>query len=150
MYKIACRILLFDAIALIVLGVYSILFNNTSMFTPIDWIMDPNFWNNEILSRGTQKFKMFTWDYLGMLHIIWGINIFYIVKYGLIKKKEIWALRSLVISVAVWQAVGLIFAFKMGKSTFLLGAIVSAICLFIIPIIVINNGLKIMREGNKK
>jgi hypothetical protein len=50
--------------------------------------MDPNFWENETLSNGTLKFKIFTWDLLGMFHIIWGVNIIFIVKYSLMKKKK--------------------------------------------------------------
>lgn len=154
MYKIACRILLFDAIALIVIGIYSVLFNNTPLFSIIDWIMNPNFWENEMLSSGTKKFKIFTWDYLGMFHIIWGVNIFYIVKHGLVKKKEAWASRSIAISVAVWLLVDLIFTIKIKHNTFLVGSVISAICFFILPLTIINKTIEtkdnlILKQGSK-
>ena len=142
MYKIACRILTFDAIALIVLGIYSVLFNNTSLFSIIDWIMNPNFWGNELVSSGTQKFKVFTWDYLGMFHIIWGVNILYTVKYGLEKNKEVWALRCITISVAVWLLVDIIFTLEIKHNTFLVGSVISAICFFIFPLVIISKTLK--------
>ena len=90
-YELGCKILTATGIIFIVIGIYAVFFNNTSLFSVINWIMDPNFWEeNEILSNGTLNFKIFTWDFLGMFHIIWGVNIFYIVRYGL-KKKEAWA-----------------------------------------------------------
>jgi hypothetical protein len=148
MYTIACRVLIFDSIALIALGIYSILFNNTSLFSIINWIMDPNFWGNETLSSGTQKFKVFTWDYLGMFHTIWGLNIYYIVKYGLMKKREEWAWRSIAITVVVWLLVDVIFTLTIKRNTFLVGSIVSAIIFFILPLVIIKKGLKAQSSEN--
>ena len=85
MYRTGTKILLFNGILYFVIGIYAVFFNNTSLFYPINWIMDPGFFGNEILSQSTLNFKIFTWDFLGMFHIIWGVNIFCITRYGLIK-----------------------------------------------------------------
>jgi hypothetical protein len=123
-----------NAVLFIVLGVYSVLFNNTPLFSFIDWLMDPNFWKNEVLSEGTLKFKIFTWDLLGMFHIIWGINIFFIVKYGMEKNKEAWAWKCLLIQVIVWLVVIAYFTISIRKNTFLPVTFFLAV-LFIIPLI---------------
>jgi hypothetical protein len=104
--------------------------------------MDPNFWENEILSSGTQKFKVFTWDYLGMFHVIWGVNIYFVVKYGLLKYREAWAWKSIAISVAVWMFVDVIFTFTIKQNTFLIGSIVSCCIFFILPLHLTKEVLK--------
>lgn len=142
MYKFACRVLMFNSIALILIGLYAIFFNTTSLFYIIDWIMNPNFWNNEILSSGTLKFKIFTWDYLGMFHAIWGVNMYYVVKYGLLKNKEAWAWKSIAISVVVWMFVDVIFTFTIKQNTFLIGSIVSCCIFFILPLYLTKEVLK--------
>jgi hypothetical protein len=141
MYKIGCNILIINAIVFIILGIYAVLFNNSSLFSIINWIMDPNFWDNERLSNGTMKFKIFTWDLLGMFHIIWGINIFYIVKYSL-KKKEAWSWRCLFIQVVVWLLVIAYFTLSIKRNTFIPVTIFLAI-LFVIPLIMTKDVLKI-------
>lgn len=141
MHKFGCNILMFNGIVLILIGIFSVLLNNTKMFSVVNWIMDPNFWGNEVQSHGTLKFKVFTWDYLGMFHIIWGVNIFYIVKYNLMTKKEAWAWKSIAISVATWLFVDLIFTFTNRRNTFLFASILSIFIFFIIPLYLTKNAL---------
>jgi hypothetical protein len=147
MHKIGCNILLFTGISFIVIGIYAVLFNNTSLFFIINRIMDPNFWGNEILSKGTLNFKIYTWDFLGMFHIIWGVNLFYIVKYGLMKKKEKWAWRCIVIQMIVWLFVVVYFTLSIKRNTFFPVTIFYAV-LFIIPLIMTKDVLKIRDIGN--
>jgi hypothetical protein len=145
MFKIGCKVLMFNAIALILIGIYAIFLNTTPLFYIINWIMDPNFWTNEVLSEGTKKFKVFTWDYLGMFHVIWGVNMFYVIKYGLQKNREAWAWKSLAISVAVWMFVDIIFTYTIKSNTFLFGSIVSCSILFILPLYMTKEVLKIKK-----
>jgi hypothetical protein len=147
MYKTGCRILMINGILFIVIGLYSVLFNNTSLFSIINWIMDPNFWGNEKLSNGTLNFKIFTWDFLGMFHIIWGINIFYIVRYNLMEKKEAWAWRCLVIQVIVWLFVVVYFTMSIKHNSFFPVTIFFAV-LFIIPLLMTIEVLKKRDSGN--
>ena len=133
-YEIGCKILMGTGIIFILIGIYAVLFNNTPFYI-IDWIMDPSFWGNETLSKGTLDFKIFTWDFLGMFHIIWGVNIFYVVKYGLMKRKEAWAWKCIAISVVTWLLVDVYFTFTVKHNSFLLVTIFFA-ALFIIPLII--------------
>jgi len=142
MYKTGCKILMMNSILFIIIGIYGVLFNNTPLFSGIDRLMDPNFWGNEILSKGTINFKIFTWDYLGMFHIIWGINIWFVVRYGLVKKKEAWAWKSIFISVIVWLFVDIYFALTIKQNIFLFGSIFSILCFFIIPLIMTKDALE--------
>jgi hypothetical protein len=109
--------------------------------------MNPLFWGNEALSKGTLNFKIFTWDLLGMFHIIWGVNLFFIVKYGLMTKKEAWAWRCIVIQVAVWLLVIAYFTFSIGRNTYYPVTIFFA-ALFIIPLIMTKDVLKKRETGN--
>lgn len=146
-YDIGCKILLFNGILFIVIGIYAVFFNNTPLFTPITWIMDRNFWGNEVLSKGTIDFKIFTWDFLGMFHVIWGVNIFYIVKYSLMKKKEAWAWHCILISLIIWLVVDVYFSFTVKHNSFLLVTIFLAL-LFIIPLIMTKDVLKLKDKDN--
>lgn len=134
MFKIGCKILMITAVILILLGIYAVLFNNTSLFSIINWIMDPNFWENEILSNGTLKFKIFTWDLLGMFHIIWGVNILFIVNYSLMNKKEAWAWKCLLIQVIVWLLVIAYFTVTIHRNTYFPVTFFFAV-LFIVPLL---------------
>ena len=146
-YELGCKILTATGIIFIVIGIYAVFFNNTPLFSVINWIMDPNFWEeNEILSNGTLNFKIFTWDFLGMFHIIWGVNIFYIVKYGL-KRKEAWAWHCIFISVMTWLLVDVYFTLTTKHSTFIPITIFFA-ALFIIPLIMTKDVLMIKDVGN--
>jgi hypothetical protein len=147
MYKTGCNILMITGISFIIIGIYAIFFNNTSLFFIINWIMDPNFWGNEILSKGTLNFKIFTWDFLGMFHIIWGVNLFYIVKYGLMEKKEPWTWRCIVLQVIVWLFVVAYFTLSIKRNTFFLVTFFYAV-LFIIPLIMTKDVLKMRNMGN--
>lgn len=141
MYRVGCKILMFTGIVFIVLGIYSVLFNNTSLFSIINWIMDPNFWGNEELSEGTLRFKIFTWDFLGMFHIIWGVNILYVVKHGLLKRKESWAWKSLFISVMTLILVDIHFTLTIQRNSFIAVTVFFS-ALFFIPLFMTREVLK--------
>lgn len=145
-YEIGCKTLMITGITFIVIGIYAVIFNNTSLFSIINWIMDPNFWGNEILSNGTLNFKIFTWDFLGMFHIIWGVNLFYTVRYGLMKK-EAWAWNCILISVITWLLVDVYFTLTTQRNTFIPVTIFFAV-LFIIPLIMTKDVLKIKDVSN--
>ena len=147
MHKTGCKILTINAVVLIVLGIYSVLFNNTPLFSVINWIMDPNFWGNEMLSNGTLKFKIFTWDILGMFHVIWGINILFIVKYGLMPKKESWAWKCILVQVVVWLVVIAYFTVSVKKNTYFPVTLLFAV-LFIVPLMMTRDVLRIKGAGN--
>jgi len=151
-HEIGCKILMINGLLFIAIGIYAILFNNTSLFFIINWIMDPNFWGeNEILSNGTLNFKIFTWDFLGMFHIIWGINIFYIVRYSLIEKKEAWAWKCIAISVFTWLLVDAYFILSMKLYAIAFNPVtVFFVILFIIPLIMTKDVLKIRDMDNEK
>jgi hypothetical protein len=139
MYKTGCRILMFTGILLIVLGAYAVLFDNSPWFSPINKLMDPNFWENETLSNGTLNFKIFTWDFLGMLHIIWGVNLFYVVRYGLMKK-EAWAWKCILISAITLILVDVDFTLTNHRNTFILITAFFA-AIFLIPLMMTREAL---------
>lgn len=146
MYKIGSRILMINGIVFIIIGLYAVFCNNTFLFSVINHMMDPNFWGkNEVLSKGTLNFKIFTWDFLGMLHIMWGICIFYIAKYGLIKKKEAWAWRCIFASVMAWLLIDVYFSITVKRNSFLLVTVFLA-ALFIIPLIMSKDALRAHEE----
>jgi hypothetical protein len=140
MYKFGSKILLIIAIVFIILGIYSVLFNNTPLFFVINRIMDPHFGGNEMLSNDALYFKTFSWDFLGMFHVIWGVNLFSIVKHGLMKK-EPWAWRCIVVSVIVWLFVDVYFTLSIKRNTFFFVTVFFAV-LFIIPLIMTKSVLK--------
>lgn len=144
MYKLGCGLLMITAALLIVIGVYAIFFNATALFYPLDWLMDPYFWKNETLSGGTRKFKIFTWDLLGMFHVLWGVNLLYIVGYGL-KRMEPWAWRCIVIQVVVWLFVVAYLTLSIRRGDFLPVTLFFAV-LFIIPLIM-TRGVLTVKAG---
>jgi hypothetical protein len=137
-----------NGITFIILGIYAIFFNNTPLFSVINWLMDPNFWGNETLSNGTLNFKVFTWDFLGMFHVIWGVNIFYTVRHSLMKKKEAWAWKCILISVITWLLVVVYFTLTIKVNTFMPVTIFLAV-LFIIPLIMTKDvvNIKVMESA---
>jgi hypothetical protein len=147
MHNIGCKLLMINGFLLMLLGFYAVFFNNTPFFYIINWLMDPLFWGNEPLSKGTVNFKIFTWDLLGMFHIIWGVNLFFIVKYGLMTKKEVWAWRCIVIQVVTWLFVIAYFTLSIGQNTYYPVTIFFA-ALFIIPLIMTKDVLKKRETGN--
>ena len=145
MYKAGCRILTFTGILLIVIGAYAVLFNNSPWFSPINKLMDPNFWENETLSQGTLNFKIFTWDFLGMLHIIWGVNLFYVVRYGLEKRKA-WAWKCIMVSALTLLLVDVDFTLTIQRNTFILITAFFAV-LFLGPLMMTKDALKTKQAG---
>ena len=132
-YELGCKILIITSFLFIAIGIYGVLFNNTSLFTIINWIMDTN-WDSEIPSKSILDFKIFAWDFIGMFHIIWGINIYFVVKYGLINRKEAWAWKCILISVITWLVVDIYYTLTINRNTFILVTIFFAL-LFLIPLI---------------
>ena len=145
MYKTGCKILTINGIIFIVLGLFLVFFNNTSLFLIFSWLVNPVFWGeNEILSKGTLNFRIFTWSFIGMFHIIWGVFIFYVVRYGLMKRKEVWAWKCIAISVITWLLVDVYFSLLMGLYTISFNPVtIFFAALFIIPLIMTRDALKI-------
>jgi hypothetical protein len=141
MYKTGCKILMITGIMFIVIGIYAVLFNNTSLFFIINRIMDPVLWSDGIPAAGALNFKIFTWDYLGILHVIWGINIFYVARYGLLKRKEAWAWRCIFFSMITLVIVDAYFTFTIKLMSVIPINIFFAL-LFIIPLIMTKDVLK--------
>jgi len=117
-YDLGCRLFIITGYIFILTGIYSVLFNNTSLFSIINWIMDSN-WEIENISRSILNFKIFTWDFMGMLHIIWGINIYFVSKYGLKKHKESWAWKCILLSVIIWLLVVIKYTITVKHITFI-------------------------------
>jgi hypothetical protein len=111
------------------------------MFWIINQIMDPNFGSNETPTKGSLDFKIFAWDFLGMFHCIWGINIFLVSKYGLLKGKEKWAWACIAISVIVWLLVDIFFTLTIGRNSFFAITIFLAV-LFIVPLVMTKEVLR--------
>lgn len=132
-YEIGCKLLIITSFLFIAIGIYGVIFNNTSFFYIINWIMDTN-WESDTISKSIFNFKIFAWDFMGMFHIIWGINIYYVVKFGLIKRKESWAWRCILISVITWLVVDIYYTITIKQNSFVLVTILFAI-LFLIPLI---------------
>ena len=129
-------------------GIYSILFNNTSLFSIIDWIMDSD-WNADHVSKSILNFKVFTWDFLGMMHIIWGVNIYFVTKYGLKKHRESWAWKSILISVIIWLLVVIKYTLIVKHFTFI-PITLFYLLLFLIPLIMTKDVLKNNDKISKK
>jgi hypothetical protein len=147
-HDIGCKILMTTGFILIAAGIYGVVFNNTPLFSIINRLMDPMFWGaSEALSNGSLKFKIFTWDFLGMLHIIWGVHIVYIVKYGLMKK-EAWAWKCTLISVITLLLVDMYLTMSIKQNTFIPVTIFFA-ALFIVPLIMTKGVLRKIDIRNK-
>ena len=77
-----------------------------------------------------------------MFHIIWGVNIIFIVKYSLMKKKEAWAWKCLLVQVIVWLLVTAYFTVTIQRNTYLPVTFFFAV-LFIVPLVMTKDVLKI-------
>jgi len=74
-YKIGCQILMANGVIFIAIGLFMVFFNKSALFVIVNKIIDPLFWSDEILSKGTLNFKSLMWTFTGMFHIIWGVFI---------------------------------------------------------------------------
>jgi hypothetical protein len=142
-YKIGCQILMANGVIFIAIGLFMVFFNKSALFVIVNKIIDPLFWSDEILSKGTLNFKSLMWTFTGMFHIIWGVFIVYIVKFGFMKKRESWAWKSIGISVITWLLVDTYFSLsmKLYTITFNPTTIFFAI-IFIVPLIMTKDALK--------
>jgi len=105
--------LLFDSFIIIAVGVYIAFLKNTPLFILFDAPIDLVFWGNGIIDTGTVLFKGFIYSLLGVLMIVWGIQLFFIIKFAL-RKKEKWAWFCIFISVIVWFPIDETFSIYYG------------------------------------
>jgi len=147
-YYLGCKILLAAGILYIVIGVFMVLFNQSPIFSILDSLINPLFWDNQHLSQGTLNFKVFTWSFLGMFHIIWGTNIWYVTIYGLLKKKEAWAWRSIFITMVVWLTIDLYFSLSMKLYIIAFNPATGFFILFMLVPLVLTK--KVLKQDKKK
>lgn len=88
-------------LALIVMGVYVAIFNNTPVFALFGNMIDPVFWSDTMTTEGTKNFKGFIYSFSGTYVLLWGINFFFISKYALVRGNK-WAWNCLALSTIVW------------------------------------------------
>jgi hypothetical protein len=88
-------------LALIAMGVYVAILNNTPVFALFGNLINPVFWSDNMTTHGTQNFKGFIYSFSGTYVLIWGINFFFISKYALVKGNE-WAWNCLALSTILW------------------------------------------------
>jgi len=88
-------------LALIAMGAYVAIFNNTPVFALFGNLIDPVFWSNTMMTEGTKKFKGFIYNFSGTYVLLWGINFFFISKYALVRGNK-WAWNCLALSTIVW------------------------------------------------
>lgn len=97
-HNLGCKILMIIGILLFLIGINFVLFSDTKLFSIINNFMEPTFIGKEIISSATKKYIAFLWKYIGLLHCIWGIFLFSVVKYALMKKEK-WAWISVLMTV---------------------------------------------------
>ncbi|OHD30880.1 MAG: hypothetical protein A2086_06320 [Spirochaetes bacterium GWD1_27_9] len=100
-YNAGCKVLMTIAILFFFIGLFIVFFNNTPLFSIINKLIDPIFWTNEIISNGTLRYKSFSWGYIGMLNAIWGLYLYFIVKFALMKREK-WAWMCIAVSIIIW------------------------------------------------
>jgi hypothetical protein len=95
------KYLMLIGLALIAMGVYVAIFNNTFLFVLFGNLIDPVFWPDKTITAGTQNFKGFIYSFSGVYVLLWGVNILFISKYALIPGNK-WAWKCLALSTIIW------------------------------------------------
>jgi hypothetical protein len=93
--------LLVISYTLIAMGIYIVFLKNTFLFLPINQAIDSVFWTNELISEGTKDFKTFIYTFSGVYVLLWGVNLFFIMKYAF-KPGNKWAWVSVLTTVLIW------------------------------------------------
>lgn len=78
------RYLFFISFAIIAMGAYVALCNRTPLFALFGNLIDPVFWPDNAITKGTQGFKGFIYSFSGVYVLLWGINFSFISKHALI------------------------------------------------------------------
>lgn len=101
LHKLGCKLVMVLGCVLAGGGLFIVFFNKTSLFNLLNDVIDPLFWHDEPISNATLNFKSFMWSYVGMLTALWGIGLYFVSKYGLMKR-EAWAWYSIFLSIVSW------------------------------------------------
>src|SRR5512133_230779 len=91
-------------LALIAMGAYVALLNNTPVFALFGNLIDPVFWPDNMTTEGTHNFKGFIYSFSGVYVLLWGINFLFISKYALVRGNK-WAWNCLALSTIIWFAI---------------------------------------------
>lgn len=93
--------LIIDSVLLIFVGLYITFLKETRLFLFDDFI-NRYFWDEqEIPLEGSIRFLNFLYSLFGVVMIIWGIMMYFLVRHPF-SKKEKWAWNVLMISILVW------------------------------------------------
>lgn len=137
--------LLIDSIIVILCGAFICFFNSTSIFIFND-LINHYFWPDGIIPNvGTEKFMYFNYNLLGLLMIIWGMFILFILRNSFLKKEK-WAWQSIFYTFVMWFLIDEFFSLYHGVY---FNALFNLIFLgvFIIPLL-LSRGFfrKVMKE----
>lgn len=105
--------LLADAIMVILVGAFMCFFNSTSIFI-FDRFINPYFWDNgHINDYGTKEFMHFAYNLSGVLMMVWGVFLLFILRNSFVKKEK-WAWTAIFTSIAVWFPIDEFFSLYHG------------------------------------
>jgi hypothetical protein len=103
--------LVIDSILIMVVGIYMAFLKDSPLFV-FKPLIDPYFWPDGIITDpGTAVFRSFIYSLCGVVMLVWGIIMYYIVK-NAVAKHEIWAVNALIVSTCVWFPIDEFFSVK--------------------------------------
>ena len=105
--------LVIDSILIMVVGLYMAFLKDSPLFV-FKPLVDPYFWPDGIVSDlGTATFRSFIYSLCGVVMLVWGIIMFYVVK-NAVAKLEAWAVNALIVSTCVWFPIDEFFSVQCG------------------------------------
>lgn len=144
-FKFLTSWLIADACFVTLTGAFICFFNSSSFFI-FNPLINPAFWADGVIpDSGSKDFMEFSYNLLGVIMMVWGILLLFILKNSF-SKKEKWAWNSIFVSLMVWFPVDEFFSLyhkvyynAIGNLFFL--------AIFIIPLLLIKSSFKpIMKE----
>ena len=93
--------LIIDAYIVILVGAFICFFNSSSFFV-FNTLINPSFWPNGVIpDAGTKAFMMFNYNLLGVMMMVWGVFILFILKNSFVKREK-WAWNSIFFTLILW------------------------------------------------
>ena len=126
--------LFIDAIIVILVGCYISFFSSTPFFVFNNFI-NHYFWPNGLIpDNGSEKIIQFIYSLVGVVMIIWGILLIFILRNGF-KVKAKWAWQSIFYSIIIWFPIDEFFSIYYGVYFNVFFNLVF-LAIFIIPLVI--------------
>jgi hypothetical protein len=126
------RWLIVVSFSLILAGIYTSFFKSTSLDAPFRLFIDSVFWKDGSTASGTTPFGAFVYSVWGAAIVMWGTQLFFILKFAF-KKKEPWAWWAILISTLLWFLIAAGFSLYYGATLNALGDLVYML-LLVLPL----------------